>query len=116
MTPTGASLDRLLAALEDLLRQEAALIREGRLAALPGLQRRISPLIRAVERGNFGGEALRSRLEETVSLRNASASALAARCASNREGIQRINVTRQRISRLAPPMRRPRSVRLDVSV
>jgi hypothetical protein len=116
MTPTEAKLDRLLAALDDLVRQEAALIHEGRFAELPGLQGRISPLIRAVERADFGGGALRSRLAGTVSLRNASASVLESRSASNREDIQRINLTRQRISRLAPPTRRPRSVRLDVSV
>jgi hypothetical protein len=95
---------RLLDALQDLVAQEAVIVRAGDYAELAALQARTAAL------GDKLGElaanpavlALRGRVEATLAQRRQSQAMLEQRLAGARAEIQRLHLGRQRLGQVAP--------------
>lgn len=113
---------RLLAALEDMARQESVLMRSLDFVATAELQARAGPLIEklAMLAEEPGLSALRPRVAALIERREQSRHFLDAQLARLQAELRRIDETRARLAKVAPvyaaPAARPGTPRLNAAV
>ncbi len=104
METPGQAGGRLLAALDDLVTQEAAAVLAGDYGVIAGLQSRAAAV--GEKLGALAGDlevaALRSKVEALLARREQTQRELTQRLTAVRLEIERLRTVRQRVTRLAP--------------
>lgn len=104
MESTHQRAARLIAALEDLVDQEAVCFRSRDLDAVNDIQTRAAPLVDALvaDATRITDQKLRSRLAAVVARRNETAAAVAVHVQAMKDEIDRLQTTQRRASQIAP--------------
>lgn len=94
---------RLLAALEDLVAEEASLLADEQVAAMVVLQERMAPLVdRLVALATTADATVQTRVRALVARRGYVGAELAARIAHLRDELDRMAEARHTVNRIAP--------------
>jgi len=103
MATPAQTCARLLSALEDLVAQEALLLRAADFAGVLATQERAAPLVeRLAALAGTADAAIRVRINGVLSLRSRSLEWLAAEMARVREDLQTMQVSSRRVAQIAP--------------
>jgi hypothetical protein len=110
MAAPAQTCARLLAALEDLVAQEALLLRAADFAGVLATQERAAPLIeRLTALATTADAAVRVRVGAVLALRSRSLEWLGSEMARVREELQGMQAGRRRLAQCAPVYSRPRA-------
>jgi hypothetical protein len=95
---------RLLAALEEMVAQEAACLASSDFGGLVGLQQRAEPLVAHLGRygSTIADEEFRSRVGSWLARRREIAGLLSARISETRERLNQLESSRRRVARVVP--------------
>lgn len=95
---------RIVTALEDLARQEAAVLQSRNFSAAVLLQERAAPLVEhlVAHEGDVTSSDLRSRIAAVSALRSQTGEWLATQIERAREELQQMDASQRRIARVAP--------------
>jgi septum formation inhibitor MinC len=103
MATPAETCARLLAALEDLVAQEAALMRAADFTGVLATQERAAPLVeRLAALAATADAAVRIRVSAVLALRSRSLEWLGAEMARVRTELQSMQVSRRRVAQIAP--------------